>query len=65
MSINYRLGHYHKIDREGHGNNHVVVGETDEKEIQKANKYDFRANGGILCLMIGFILQLISNYLNE
>jgi len=59
----FKYGLPEKIDREGH--NQVIVGGTDEKEIQKAKKYDFRAKGGILCLMIGFALQLISNYLNE
>ena len=59
----FKYGLPEKVDREGL--NYVIVSGKDEKEIQKSKKYDFRANGGILCLMIGFALQLASNFLNE
>lgn len=36
---------------------------TDKKEIKKAKKYDKFSKMGILLLIIGFILQLISNYI--
>ena len=59
----FKYGLPEKIDREGH--NQVIVGGTNEKEIQKAKKYDFWATVGIVCLIIGFALQLVSNFLNE
>lgn len=36
---------------------------TDEKEKQKAKRYDKYSNFAILLIVLGFLLQLISNYL--
>jgi hypothetical protein len=36
---------------------------TDEEEIKKAQKYDFWGKTGLILLIIGFIFQLISNFI--
>ena len=59
----FRFGLPEKIDR--HGYIYVIVSEKDEKEKEKAKKYDSWATVGIVCLMIGFFIQIISNCLNE
>jgi|LGVE01.1.fsa_nt_gb hypothetical protein len=58
----FKYGLPEKVDRDGAI--YVVSGGEGEKEIQKAKKYDRWAKVGIVCLIIGFSLQLISNFLN-
>jgi len=39
------------------------VGKADEAEIAKAKRYSRLGNAGMLLLLTGFMLQLISNFL--
>ena len=41
----------------------LVLQSTDEKEIKKAKRYDKLSILAVLLLVLGFILQLISNYI--
>jgi len=41
---------------------HFIAEQSDQAEIDKAKRYDRCARVGIALLILGFILQLISNY---
>ena len=45
------------------GEVHLILEQTDESEKAKAKKYDFFSHVGIFLLVLGFALQLISNFL--
>lgn len=40
---------------------YIIAEQTDEVEKELANRYDQYANAGIGLLILGFVLQLISN----
>ena len=42
---------------------HLIAEQTDETEKAKANRYDRIARSGIVLLVGGFVLQLVSNFL--
>lgn len=42
----------------------IVTGETDEDEKKKGRRYDFCARAGLCLLILGFALQLVSNYVS-
>lgn len=50
-----------KIDREG--NIYFIAEGVDEAEIQKARNYDRWSTFAILLIVLGFALQLLSNYI--
>ena len=50
-----------KIDREGH--QHWILEQVDQSEIEKARLYDRWSNIAILLIVVGFVLQLVSNYI--
>jgi hypothetical protein len=45
------------------GATYLLLEESDATEIARANKYDKRSRIGLSLLMLGFIGQLISNFL--
>lgn len=45
------------------GESSLLLEGTDEEEIKKAKKYDNYSKLGISLLILGFILQLLSNYI--
>ena len=55
-----RFGIPPKIDREGHI--HLILEQMDQDEIHKAKRYDCWSSFAILLMVVGFILQLISNF---
>ncbi len=50
-----------KVDRKGHI--HIITEQVDEAEIQKARSYDRWSTFAILLIVLGFALQLLSNYI--
>jgi hypothetical protein len=42
---------------------HLILEQSDETEKAKARRYDSAARGGIILLVGGFVLQLVSNCL--
>jgi hypothetical protein len=49
------------ISRSGH--TLIATEDNDEEEIQKAKRYDYIGKWGLIVLIVGFVLQLISNFL--
>jgi len=45
------------------GMSFLALESTDKDEIKKAKKYDALSRVGVILLILGFILQLVSNYL--
>jgi len=46
-----------------HGESALLLEGTDQNQVSLAKKYDRWAKVGLICLAIGFALQLISNFL--
>lgn len=40
----------------------LAVQKSDEKEKKKYKKYEFWSRFGLLLLIIGFVMQIVSNY---
>lgn len=59
--ILWKFGLPAKVDRDGE--QALIFEENDEKMIADGRKYDFRANCGFALLLVGFVLQLVSNFL--
>jgi hypothetical protein len=57
----WRFGLPESIDRKGAI--YRVTGEVDKAEKAKAEKYDRFAKFGVCLIILGFIFQLISNFL--
>lgn len=57
----WKFGLPESINRKGVS--FLALESTDEKEIKKAKKYDKLGILAVLLLVLGFILQLISNYI--
>ncbi len=57
----WKFGLPAEISRSGTGT--ILLEGTDESEIALAKKYDRWAKVGLICLAVGFALQLISNFL--
>ncbi len=57
----WKYGLPEPISREGHV--HLVLEQVDEDEKAKAKKYDRWSYGGLILLILGFGLQLVSNFL--
>lgn len=57
----WKYGLPEQISRDGAVN--IVVENVDNTEKEKAHRYDCNAGYGIFLLVIGFVLQLVSNYL--
>ena len=57
----WRYGLPTPINREGHV--HVITGQIDETEKAKAHQYNCIATVGVFLLMLGFVFQLVSNFL--
>lgn len=57
----WRFGLPASIDREGQQT--IITGEVDQKEIDLAKRFDFRSRIGFLFLIVSFALQLLSNFL--
>jgi len=60
--ILFRFGLAPKIDVEGHV--HLILEQVDEGEIALAKRYKSSSSIGIILIGIGFLFQLISNFLN-
>jgi hypothetical protein len=56
----FKFGLPEHVDRDGH--NYLILEQCDEEEKQKAKKYDFWGNKGLVLLIIGFVFQVISNF---
>ena len=52
-----------KLDREGRVN--LVLSQTDEKQVRKAKLYDRWSTLAIVLIILGFALQLFSNYVGQ
>lgn len=50
-----------KIDPDGHI--YIVTGGIDQEEVEKSKKYKFCSYLGIGFLLVGFIFQLIGNFI--
>jgi len=61
--ILFKYGIPEKIDKDG--NVHLLLEDVDEDEIKKAKKYKLYSRIGIMLLIIGFSLQLISNFISS
>lgn len=57
----WKFGLPANISRGGHGR--IIMETRDEAEAAKAEQYDRLGNWGMLLLGIGFLLQLVSNFL--
>lgn len=57
----WKFGLPESISREGH--DYLVTGDINESEKEKAKKYDTYAKIALLFIIIGFVLQLISDLL--
>jgi len=55
-----KFGIPNKIDPEG--TIHLIIGEKDTVEIEKGKRYKRWSNIAVFLIIIGFILQLISNF---
>ena len=42
---------------------HMIAEQSDQSEIDRAKRFDRWAHAGIALIVLGFLLQLISNYL--
>ena len=49
-----------KVDRQGHI--YLITHGVDEDEIRKAKNYDWWSMFGLVLIVLGFVLQLASNY---
>ncbi len=47
------------------GTRRLLLEGVDQAEIQKAKRFDFRSSVGFVCLIIGFALQLVSNWVGR
>jgi len=41
----------------------LILEQTDKNEIKKAKQYDFRSKIGLFLIIVGFALQLLSNFI--
>lgn len=57
----WKFGLPEDVNREGLS--FLAIEETDEQERVKARKYDSYSRLALLFLIIGFILQLVSNFM--
>lgn len=57
----WKYGLPEHLSREGHV--YFVLNEIDEEEKAKAKKYDRWSHAGLSLLILGFGLQLVSNFL--
>lgn len=57
----WKYGLPESINRKGMS--FLALESTDKDEIKKAKKYDILSRIGVVLLILGFALQLISNYL--
>lgn len=58
----WKFGLPASIDRSGHS--HLVMMGEDEREKEKAKRYDLTAGGGFLLIIAGSILQGVALYVN-
>lgn len=57
----WKYGLPENINRKGMS--FLALESTDKDEVEKAKKYDILSRLGVVLLILGFALQLISNYL--
>jgi len=57
----WKYGLPEAISREGHC--YLVLGQKDEAEAAKARTYDCWSRLGLALLILGFALQLVSNFI--
>jgi hypothetical protein len=57
----WKYGLPESISREGH--QYIVLGQKDEAEAAKAKTYDRWSKLGLSLLILGFVLQLVSNFI--
>lgn len=59
----WRYGLPEPLSREG--NITIIADQTDSSEKQKAARYDCRSKLGVAALILGFALQMLSNFLRS
>ena len=57
----FKFGLPEDVRRKGEG--YLLLEETDEAEIAKGRRYDFWARVALGLVVLGFVLQLISNFM--
>lgn len=57
----WKYGLPESIDRSG--SIHLILEQTSDEEIAKAKRYDNFSKVALMLLILGFILQLLSNFL--
>jgi len=57
----WKFGLPPRLDPEGHGR--IILEQADTSEIEKASCYARRSRFALVLLFLGFVFQLISNYL--
>lgn len=57
----FKFGLPEDVRRNGEG--YLILEETDQSEIAKAKRYDFWARIALGLVVLGFVAQLISNFL--
>ena len=56
----FRFGLPPAVDRSGAV--HLIAEEADEAEVAKGRRYDFWGRVGLVLILVGFLLQLVSNF---
>jgi hypothetical protein len=56
-----RYGLPNRINPEGHTS--IILQQVDQNEINKAKTYKTISSAGVILLIIGFLLQLASNFI--
>lgn len=59
-SLLFKFGLPASIDRKGHV--HIITEQLDDAEIKKGKHYDRLGRLGLILLVVGFVLQLVSNH---
>ena len=59
----FKYGLPEDLDR--HGHQRLILEQIDEEEARLAQRYDKLSKAALSLLIVGFVLQLVSNFLPE